>query len=163
MHVFINCVSMETEVAVSRSEVAQRVTLRLTSARSCIHPASVHSFSPSISGASCLAVTPSPPHPNPHHQRESWHPYHPPLKHPEKLALGLWAVTGTWSRRNMSRPYRSLNAGWWCQRPPTGASHSHWQWCVSPSSWLLHRCWCFPVTRGRKEIDFSLKGIKKCS
>lgn len=63
MHVFINCVSMETEVAVSRSEVAQRVTLRLTSARSCIHPASVHSFSPSISGASCLAVTPPPPPP----------------------------------------------------------------------------------------------------
>lgn len=36
VHVFINCVSMVTEVAVSRLEVAQRVTLSLTSTQ--LHP-----------------------------------------------------------------------------------------------------------------------------
>lgn len=149
VHVFINCVSMVTKVAVSRLEVAQRVTLPLTSTHSCSHLSFCLCFSTSI----FLSQMPicHPPHTHtpspelPDRKRVGNHTrllknsqYFPPFSCSQTnstLCITRYkrtsncqeVFTGIWSRRSMSRLCPSLTGGWWCPGLLIGACHSHWR------------------------------------
>lgn len=98
VHVFINSIPMATEVAVSRLEVAQRVTLPSTNAHSCIHlsfplsvSVSIHLF---LEPAASLSSTHNPhpipvTHPSELPGKKSWHPYPRRQTQPKQFSLCL--------------------------------------------------------------------------